>query len=314
MCLSPVFLTDLAQFCSSKSPYEGRWTRPLSDDSLQRVFFSSLGFEHVRKDPETGGYVADLTFLGELSYKDSMENLGCTVYFDCNGSVTQIQNYDDGSVHSPGDIMWEWAKLKARTNVFILASLEHLMNYHFLWACAPGEALRRFLPPTHPLRMAFSVHFWRTHWTCSQSKEQLLDELGVLGRTLPFKYDDGYQTALYHLLESFEFQTFPEQLESQGLMDCSFHIGSSDGIALHKVFVNYASNLFDEVYQTEARFLQDEAMRDLYEYLRTKMNGLPADYSMANVKLVWGEILFRVTGGHSASMCQCLCPNQIFIK
>ena len=269
--------------------------------------------EYVQKNLVNGGYVVDLTLLGQLSYKDSMENLGCTVHFDSNGSVTKIENYEDDAVYFPGEEKWEWAKLKARSNNFILASLEHLTSYHFILGCAPGEALRLFLPPTHPIRMAFSAHFYRTHWTCSQAKEQLIDEFGVVGRALPLKYDAGYRKVLIHLLKSFEFQTFPDQLESQGVKDCSFHVGSSDGMALHKILVKYASNLFDEVYHTEARFLQDESMRDVYEYLCKKMNGLPAEYSMANVKLVWGEVLFRATGGHNSSMYQFVCQHLLLV-
>jgi len=290
----------LALTCGVKSPFEDRWIRPLSDESIQRVFFSSLGMEFVQKNSENGGYVVDLTSLGKLEYKNNMENLGCKVYFDTNGRVTEIENHEDRVVHRPRTETWEWAKLKARSNIFITASLRHLMAYHFIWGCAPGQALRMFLPPTHPIRMAFSVHFCRTHWTCSQAKEQLLDEFGVLGRALPFAYIDGYERILRDQLEAYRFQTYPDQLESQGVTDCSFHVGSTDGLAMHEIMVNYAHNIFDEVYVTEDRFSQDETMRELYAYLRERMKGLPAEYSMANVKMLWGEILFRVTGGHNS--------------
>lgn len=269
-----VFLMDSAlSFLFVKSPFEDRWVRPLSDDSIQRVFFSSMGMEFVQKNPENGGYVVDLTSLGELKYKTSMENLGCKVHFDSDGSVTEIENYEDKFVHRPGTKAWEWAKLKARSNIFITASLRHLMAYHLIWGCAPGQALRMYLPPTHPIRMAFSVHFCRTHWTCSQAKEQLLDEFGVLGRALPFAYKGGYETILRDQLKAYKFQTYPDQLESQGVKGCSFHVGSTDGIELHKIMVKYVCEIFDEVYVTEERFLQDRTMREVYEFLRKKKIG-----------------------------------------
>ena len=267
--------------------------------------------EFVKKTPENGGYVVDLNRLGPLKYKKNMENLGCKVHFDTNGSVTEIENYEDGTVYRPGTKTWEWAKLKARTNIFITASLWHLMAYHFIWGCAPGQALRMYLPPTHPIRMAFSVHFYRTHWTCSQAKEQLLDEFGVLGRALPFAYEGGYDKILRQNLEEYKFQTYPDQLESQGVKDCTFHVGSIDGIALHTIMVDYVREIFDEVYEREDRFLQDGNMRQLYHHLREKMEGLPEEYSMDNVKLLWGEILFRVTGAHNSSKCQLLCLHLL---
>jgi len=283
-----------------KSPYEGRWVQPLSDKSMTRVFFSSLGMPYVVKNPEIagGGYVADLTYLGELSYKESMENLGCKVYFNSNGDVRQIKDYD-GEVYCPGDAYWEWAKLKARSNVFTLASLEHVSTYHFTWACAPGTSLRMYLPPTHPIRMAFSAHFFRTHYTCAKAEHSLVSERGVLARALPFT-KEGMDKAFTDLMtDMFAFETYPDELKRRGVKDCDFHIGSSDGVDLHEIMLKYACNLFDEVYETEDRFLKDEAMREVYKYLQKKIKGIPKEYSMANVKMVWGEILFRVTGMHT---------------
>ena len=136
-----------------------------------------------------------------------------------------------------------------------------------------------------------------------KAKDSLVSEVGVLGRSLPFKYEGGLEKSFIDGMNKFKFETWPDELERRGVKDCSFYIGSSDAVDLHKIMMKYASNLFDEVYETENRFLQDDAMRDLYKYLDRKMNGLPTEYSMANVKLVWGEILFRVTGGHTSSKC-----------
>ena len=61
-----------------------------------------------------------------------------------------------------------------------------------------------------------------------------------------------------------------------------------------KVLADYASNLFDEIYPVEGDLQSDQDMKSLYEFLVERMPGIPPEFSIANLKLVWGEILFRV--------------------
>jgi len=135
---------------------------------MSRVFFSSLGNFLVRKVThedncnEGNPYVADMMYLAKLKYRDGFENLGCKVYFDHKADILRIEDHDGTSYH-PGDELWEWAKLKARSASFVYISIEHLMWYHMNYANIPGMALRMFLQPDHPIRLAMTPHFYRTH-------------------------------------------------------------------------------------------------------------------------------------------------------
>ncbi|CAB9529842.1 expressed unknown protein [Seminavis robusta] len=281
------------------TPYEGKWNRGMSDASMHRVHFSSMGMFYIQKDPSTNGYVSDLSYFNKLKYKDSYDSIGCKTFFDANGSITMIED-SDGTMYHPGHQYWEWAKLKSRSAVFTLASLEHVTSYHYTWSATPGLALRMFLPPSHPIRMAFSAHMFRTHYTSIKAVHSLLSEVGILGRILPFTYEDGLEKAYMDLLDNYTFVSYPEELEKQGVADCPFHVGATDGIALYRVMADYVSNLFDEVYGTEERLQADLAMKELYSFLKQKMPNLPSDFTMTNLKLVWGEVLFRVTGAHTS--------------
>lgn len=287
------------------TPHEGRWARPNSDESMTRVFFSSLGGYVLELDQETGGYKADMDFLSDYEYKKDLEKLGCTVYFDADGKIAAIRDTDEHkTVYTPDSPMFEWAKLKARSAVFVYASLLHITNYHFNWASTPGMAIRKFLGPTHPIRMALTIHFFRTHYTCSKAEHSLLSERGVLGRTLPFEYDLGLKKAYETLLEGFQFERYPDEIARRGMTNCSMFIGATDGLLLHTVMNDYSSNLFDETYEgSEELFQKDIAMKNVFDFLVKELNisGSTQDYTMDNMKMIWGEILFRVTGDHSMS-------------
>ena len=228
----------------------------------------------------------------------STQNLGCKVFFDKGANITMIEDHD-GSKYHPGDKLWEWAKQKARTNVFIINAMHHLIVYHLHWANIPGMAIRMFLGPTHPFREAMTSHFFRTHITCFQAKDFLIAEYGPLHRSLPFEYEGGYRDIYNKVVGDFRFIEYTKELEDAGLNDDEFHVGATDGLVLRAAMMNYISNLVDELYPTEEALKEDAAMRDAYGYLGKKMKGVPAEYNMQNAKLVWGEILFRVTGGHT---------------
>eukprot|EP00579_Thalassiosira_antarctica_P009733 CAMPEP_0201920676 /NCGR_PEP_ID=MMETSP0903-20130614/9225_1 /ASSEMBLY_ACC=CAM_ASM_000552 /TAXON_ID=420261 /ORGANISM="Thalassiosira antarctica, Strain CCMP982" /LENGTH=690 /DNA_ID=CAMNT_0048457475 /DNA_START=93 /DNA_END=2165 /DNA_ORIENTATION=+ len=286
------------------APHEGQWVAPLSDGSMHRLFFYNNGMLKTRKvsDKDKYGseneYVADMTFLSNLSYRPNLENLGCKVYFDNDASITSIEDYD-GSLYRPGEEFWEWAKLKARSALFVNIQLMHLVTYHQIWANVPGMALRKFLQPSHPVRIALTPHFFRTHQTCTQAKDLLVAPRGPLGRALPFEYEDGHKKVLKLLMNDYRFKTWPDELEQSGMKDVEY-VGATDAVSLHKIMVNYVSNLIDEIYPTVELLEADDDMRKAYIYMSEKMKGVPPEFSMGNLKLVWGEILFRITGVHTS--------------
>ena len=74
------------------------------------------------------------------------------------------------------------------------------------------------------------------------------------------------------------------------MKDDEYHVGSTDALGICKVMMDYIFNLIDEIYPNEKSLEEDKAMHDTYEYMRDKMKGIPAEYNMKNVKMVWGEI------------------------
>ncbi len=303
-----------------KEPCEGRWQRPLSDESMTRLFFFGLGHFKTRavdatKGKITGGwnnknkYVADMTIFTPLKYRDNFDNLGCKVYFDANQDITMIEDYDGSIIVPPkkdaaNDLAihkWERAKQKGRSALFTEVALIHLVHYHLIWGNKPATALRMYLPPSNPLRIAFTTHFFRTHQTCLQSEDFLVSERGPLGRAaLPFVYGggNGYKDALMKMADSFQFQTWPDEVAEKG-MPGNLTVGATDAIDLHAILAAYVSNLVDEIYPNSADFYADDGIKKSYLYLVREM-GVPAEFSIENFKVVWGEILLRVTGLHTS--------------
>jgi hypothetical protein len=95
------------------------------------------------------------------------EPFGCKTYFDESGDIVKIEDLD-GTMHFPVDTHWEWAKLKSRPAAFTKGSLLHLGDLHYCWGNIPSNSLRMLLPPRHPLRRAFTPHFYKTHANQSQ--------------------------------------------------------------------------------------------------------------------------------------------------
>lgn len=298
-------------------PPEGRWRRPLSDESMSRVFFSSFGAFYIEKsDNQTlekygskHHYIADFSEFNNdvVTYKTGLKSLGCKVFFDHKGNITMIEDDDPSrTLYYPGGnpVEWGMAKLKARSAAFILVSSEHLMNYHLFWGNIPASAMRKFLSPDHLVRLAFTPHFFKTHRTAVNSELTLVKEGTTIARGVPFAYDGensemkGYIDILHSVWDKGKFITYEDELEQKGIKDCPYHVGAEDGLMLRDILMTYVSDLFDEFYLTDEEFQEDQEIKDMYEELVKNMTGIPEEFSLANLKFVFGEILFRVTGMH----------------
>ena len=100
----------------------------------------------------------------------------------------------------------------------------------------------------------------------------------------------------------FKFKCYRDELKENGLLDCKFHVGANDGMDLHKILSQYASELIDEIYPNQETLESDVGMRQVHEYLvKMMMISKETEYTLDNIKKIWGEILFRVTGFHNAS-------------
>ena len=70
---------------------------------------------------------------------------------------------------------------------------------------------------------------------------------------------------------------------------------------LYKILCQYVSELVDETYPSQEALESDHDFRKAHEYLVKVMKiSDEADYTLENVKKVWGEIIFRVTGYHNS--------------
>ncbi len=109
----------------------------------------------------------------------------------------------------------------------------------------------------------------------------------------------------FDFIGGFKYQGYIDELKQQNVLDCKFHVGATDGRDLHKILTEYVSDVFDETYNDEAAFRGDEELKQCHKYLVGELS-VPdrlKDYTLKNVKEIWGEILFRVTGFHNASKC-----------
>jgi hypothetical protein len=286
-------------------PKEGRWPNPARDPSMKRIYFSSIGSFFVKKaEGFHNGYVADITDIAKYPVRENDHKYlryGAKTFFDEKGNIKKIEDID-GTAYYPGDEDWEWAKMTSRTAAFTKAAFIHLGEAHYCWGNFGGVALRMFLPPDHPIRRAFSPHFYKTHHTCVRAEKSLFAEEGLLSRSLSLKYEDGLKKVFQDYITGFEFTRFPDDIKSQGVENCPFHVGATDGVDLHQIFCNYASELFDETYNDQNALEQDEGMKKMHKYLADKFNVPPElkPYTIENIKIIWGEILFRVTGFHNA--------------
>ena len=287
--------------CLSEPP-EGRWRNPTRDDAMKRVFFSSLGQWFVRKLPDREGYMADTSWLAGLNYRDKYEPLGCKTYFDEQGDIVKIED-PDGTIYKPGEAHWEWAKLKSRSSAFTDASLIHLAQYHYVWGNVPCMALRMFLPPTHPIRRAFTCHYWKTTFTCTQSQWALFDPLGLLSRGLSMTYKGGLEQTFIDMIGNFQFEHFTDDIKKRGMDKCEFHAQAQDGVEFHGIIMQYVADYIDEAYgDNHSKLDNDGPMQNCWKYLVEQLK-IPAEenaLTIANLKSVWGELIFRVTGGHQS--------------
>lgn len=112
---------------------------------MSLVFFATMWMFGTRKVNDKDKYfsgkecVSDWKYLTELSYKKTFESIGRKVYSSDGTNISLIEG-NDGSVYRPGEELWEWAKLKARSTAFTLVSLEHLIHYHLSWANVRGTS------------------------------------------------------------------------------------------------------------------------------------------------------------------------------
>mmetsp|Transcript_28156 Transcript_28156/g.43376 ORF Transcript_28156/g.43376 Transcript_28156/m.43376 type:complete len:586 (-) Transcript_28156:115-1872(-) len=295
-------------FPTIDTPPEGWWEEPTSDKSLKRYFFSGMPMCMVQRcknssDPDEY-YVVDCAFMDKYKVREGYEPLGCKGYFDGQGNVTKITDVDindpsNVTTYRPGGEWWKYAKLKLRTAAFVFASTIHLVESHYVWGAIPATALRLYLPANHKVRRAMSCHFFKTIYTVVRSKVSLFHRRGLLLRGTSLAYEGGLEAVVQESFELFEFQTFPGMLKKNGVTDCDFLVLNHDGMDVYKIIVDYVSEVFDGIYENQAALEKDEPLRKVMQHITGYFNGAPKEYTLENVKMIWGEIIFQVTALHN---------------
>lgn len=288
----------------NSKPKEGHWTNPTRDEAMKRIYFSGVGMHLIERNPGfEKGFICDLSDLKKYKMRDDKHPYapyGCTTYFDDDGNIVKIVDLD-GSVYKPGEKYWEWAKLKSRTAAFIKAAFIHLGDVHYVVGNVGGMALRKFMSPKHPFRRALTPHFYKTHHTCRRAEFSLFSEAGLLYRGLSLTYEGGLKQVFIDHIGGYKFKKYTDEIKERKLEGCRFHVGANDGMELCDIFYEYISDFVDELYPSQEEFESDFDMKKSHKYLVEILDiDEFADYTLENVKTIWGEILFRVTGYHNS--------------
>uniref|UniRef100_A0A7S2UT20 Lipoxygenase domain-containing protein n=1 Tax=Attheya septentrionalis TaxID=420275 RepID=A0A7S2UT20_9STRA len=301
---SSIYKIRQAVGTSMETPKEGRWVHPTRDAAMKRIYFSSVGMVFTKKMPGfEQGYVADTTFLARYEVRKgrhAYEPFGCKTFFDESGNIINIEDLD-GTIYAPGDKYWEWAKLKSRTAAFTGAAFHHLGDIHYCWGNIPATTLRKFLPPSHPVRRAFTPHFYKTHHTCRRAENSLFDPQGLLFRGASFDYESGIKQIFIDKIGGFKFTRYADEIKERQVENCKFHVGANDGMDLYNILGDYVSDFIDEIYPTQSALEADADMKIAHESLVDELSmDKDTEYTLDAVKTMWGEILFRVTGYHNS--------------
>jgi len=276
------------------------WENVLTDEAMKRIMFSSLGQHLVKRCKDGEGFVVDLLHMLVYKARKGYESFACRATFNKDGDIIKVEE-PNGKTFTPAKShdskndqrWWEWIKQKVRTATFISTQLLHLSVEHYTWGNYGCTALRKFLPKNHAFRIAFSVHFWRTAFTCSVSAPLLYSKRGLLSRVGNVEYEGGLEQMIMDNLGNFKFGTYTEDLKKRGVDNCAFHVGTTDGrVDLHKIIVDYVADMIDFIYPNDKDLENDEHMKKAYGFLfkNLKCNLYQSKdlelYNKSNMKLV----------------------------
>jgi len=158
--------------------------------------------------------------------------------------------------------------------------------------------------------------------------ESLVANKGLLHRGLAFETLDVWLDVLKFSFTCWKFETFEQEMTSKGLLnDENFSCGI-DGVRLEKVFFQFVDKYLNVFYDdsVESKSVRNDIalsnfwdrMQSLFKrHLANPAHAPPSEFTLANLKLVLAECLFRVTGGHSQigdTVAVCLDPSVVNIR
>lgn len=273
---------------------EGSWGNVTSDQSFTRYAFSNNGSSFLFKTKD--GYECRLQHMQKYETRGGFERYGSVSYFDVKGRPTSIDI--NGEVFKVGDAGWQWAKLQARTSMFVACSGVHLILAHYMWGSIPNVAMHKCLDTNHPVRRLLHPHYFRTSNTCLNSLDTLIPARGLVHRATAFEYP-ALLELFDDILADFKFQTFEEELKSRGHVDEDPNFPMrTDGVEYRHVLYKYVFTYLQLYYKSDQAIVEDEQLRAFVKYAAQYMEGLRVPATLKAAASILTEMIFRVTGYH----------------
>eukprot|EP00947_MAST-08B_sp_MAST-8B-sp1_P005819 g5819.t1 len=306
------WMSYLADACNaSRVAPEGEWGDMTSDDNFARFMMIGNGSIFLHRLPDEGttkaGYVCKLNFLGDFRVRPGYERYGADSYFDASGKVTHIDVLSQ--IVRPGDSQWEFAKIRARTSAFAMASGTHLAEAHYKWGNIPHCAIQKHLHHDHPIYRLLAPHYTRSALTALDSCDTINPEMGMIHRSTTFEWEPKGLKSIFVTLAGRPWKTWREDLDSRGMLgaaevdDLYCPLGDSlDLIARIRVYVMEYCDVYyadgDQADEARIAVSSDDSLRNVFGHCRKWWSNFPAVESKEDLVYVLTEFIFRVTGWH----------------
>jgi len=283
-------------------PKEGLWRDCTSDDNFRQYCFCNAGSEFIQR--VDGKYLVDLDEImehPEYTIREKWEGYGGKAFFNEKGQPDRIEIKVQGvlETHKPGGQYWEYAKLRIRSALFIVASGFHLCSAHLRWANEPQIGTRRFLNSIHPINRLLAPHFYRSALVIAKSLNSLTPERGMLHRSTAFTAK-GLATFFQHCYDKFNYMPWPEEAKTRGWSDdCddSLYPAFRDGCSLTAAIDKFVASYVKLYYDSDQAVLQDEQLQKYWNYMQGVWSMLP-ELSLKALIDFCSNVIFRNSAWH----------------
>jgi len=283
-------------------PKEGLWRDVTSDQNFRQYCFCNAGTEYIKRI--SGKYLVDLDAILDkpaFAVRDKWEPYGGKAFFDEKGRPERIELKVNGvaETHRPGDQHWEYAKLRIRSGLFVVAAGYHLCSGHLRWANEPQIGTRRYLDSIHPINRLLAPHFYRSALVIAKSLNSLTPERGMLHRSTAFTAK-GLGNFFQNCYDTFEFLPWHETARMRGWgddCDDSLFPAFRDARDLNTVIYKYSDSYVKLYYDSDERVLEDEQLQTYWKYMVSVWPTLPK-LSLQNLINFCSNVIFYNSAWH----------------